>query len=210
MHYLYRIVNRLNHKVYIGQTVDEKRRWNAHKSFAKNPEQTGQYIHRSMAKYGIENFIYEVIATCRTQEDADETEAQLIKQYDSRNKKYGYNRSPGGDLCWNRGLPKEEQPMYGKRQSEYQKQRTSESHKGKLNSHSLEWSAKVSAALSGKKKNEKWKEKIAKAQTKFSDAQEVQIVNAYETGSTAKELSEQWGCSKRTIFNIVNRQRRFK
>lgn len=99
MHYLYKITDILNNKVYIGQTVDFNKRWGAHKSYAKNPERTGQYIHRAMAKYGVENFIYEVIATCLTQEAADEAEEILIKQYDSQNKEYGYNVKPGGNVA---------------------------------------------------------------------------------------------------------------
>lgn len=96
MHYLYRITNQLNGKVYIGQTVDDKKRWGAHKSFARNPEKTGQYIHRAMAKYGIKNFTYEVIATCLTQEDVDVIEDILIIQYNSRNPEFGYNLKTGG------------------------------------------------------------------------------------------------------------------
>lgn len=96
MHYIYKITDTLNNKVYIGQTVDDKKRWIAHKSYAKNPEKTGQYIHRAMAKYGIENFIFEVIASCKSQEDTDETESLLIIQYDSRNKERGYNLMVGG------------------------------------------------------------------------------------------------------------------
>lgn len=95
MHYLYRITNLLNGKVYIGQS-NNNRRWSQHKYFARHPEQTGQYIHRAMAKYGVENFIFEAIATCRTQEDTDETESILIIQYDSRNKECGYNSKIGG------------------------------------------------------------------------------------------------------------------
>ncbi len=96
MHYLYKITNQDSGKIYIGQTVNTNKRWQAHLSYAKNPEKTGQYIHRAMAKYGIENFIYEVIATCKTQEDTDETESILIVQYNSRNSKYGYNLMVGG------------------------------------------------------------------------------------------------------------------
>lgn len=95
MHYLYKITNQLNGKVYIGQTIDIKGRWSAHKSNAKNPEKTGQYIHRAMAKYGVDNFTFENIATCITQEGADETESSLISQYDSRNKEFGYNLKTG-------------------------------------------------------------------------------------------------------------------
>lgn len=96
MHYLYKITDILNNKVYIGQTVNAATRWQAHKSYAKNHEKTGQYIHRAMAKYGIDNFIFEVIATSKNQEDANEFENILITQYDSRNKEYGYNVKPGG------------------------------------------------------------------------------------------------------------------
>lgn len=96
MHYLYKITNILNNKVYIGQSNDDKYRWRQHVYFAKYPEKTGQYIHRTMAKYGIENFIFEVIATCQTQENANEVESMLIAQHDSRNKEYGYNLKTGG------------------------------------------------------------------------------------------------------------------
>lgn len=98
MHYLYKITNRLNNKVYIGQTVDAVKRWGAHKSKSKIDSPV-QYVSRAIAKYGIENFVYEVIAMCKTQEDTDETESVLITQYNSRNKQFGYNVKPGGNVA---------------------------------------------------------------------------------------------------------------
>jgi len=95
MHYLYRILNQINNKVYIGQTNKPDYRWYQHRSYAKG-NKPQQYIHRAMAKYCIENFIFEVIATCQTQEDTDEIESILIIQYNSRNKEYGYNLMVGG------------------------------------------------------------------------------------------------------------------
>jgi group I intron endonuclease len=96
MHYLYRITDTLNNKVYIGQAVNIQRRWTDHKWNAKQ-ENAIQYISRAMNKYGISNFIFEVIATCRNQDDANEIESILIEQYNSRNKEYGYNIKPGGN-----------------------------------------------------------------------------------------------------------------
>lgn len=96
MHYMYRITNQLNGKVYVGQTNKPDYRWYQHRSYAAKNNKHKQYIHRAMAKYGIENFVFEVIVTCLTQEDADETENLLIKQYDSRNKERGYNLMTGG------------------------------------------------------------------------------------------------------------------
>lgn len=96
MHYLYRITNQLNGKVYIGQTNKPDYRWYQHRSYAGNENKHKQYIHRAMAKYGIENFIFEVIVSCQTQESADIVEDLLIIQYDSRNKEKGYNLKAGG------------------------------------------------------------------------------------------------------------------
>lgn len=95
MHYLYRITNQINKKVYIGQTNKPDYRWYQHRSYAKG-NKPQQYIHRAMAKYGIENFIFDVIAGCLSQEDTDETESILIIQYNSRNKDHGYNLMVGG------------------------------------------------------------------------------------------------------------------
>lgn len=93
---MYRILNQVNQKFYIGQSIDPKSRRKQHQAYSrqgKNP----QYIHRAMKKCGVDNFQFEVIATCRTKEDADETEVRLIHQYDSRNKEKGYNIKPGGE-----------------------------------------------------------------------------------------------------------------
>lgn len=99
MHYLYKITNVLDNKIYIGQTKGAEARWRAHKYIALHPEKklSRQYVHHAISKHGIDNFIYEVIATCRTQEDANMTEELLIVQYDSQNSERGYNIKHGGN-----------------------------------------------------------------------------------------------------------------
>lgn len=93
-YYIYKITDTLNNKFYIGQSIVPDKRWEKHKSYAKN--NAVQYIHRAMNKYGIENFIFEVIAGCYTREDADIVEAEFILEYKSREKEFGYNIKPGG------------------------------------------------------------------------------------------------------------------
>lgn len=172
MHYLYKITNQLNEKVYIGQTIDDKNRWHAHKSFAKQALPV-QYIHRAMAKYSSENFEFEVIATCRTQEDADETEKMLIIQYDSQNKESGYNISHGGDQVWNRGLPREQQPMYGKHHSEESRKKISASNMGKDMPHKTEEQKKyMSNIMKGRILTDEWKNKIGQARKGIKHSEE--------------------------------------
>jgi len=93
---LYRIINKINGKIYIGQAAEVSKRWYDHRRAVKLNKPT-QIVHRAMIKYGLDNFEFEVIASCKTQEDANETETELVRQYDSfvKNGK-GYNATFGG------------------------------------------------------------------------------------------------------------------
>jgi group I intron endonuclease len=97
MYYLYKITCIINGKIYIGQTIDYNQRWRQHK-WEANREFPRMIINKAMKKYGIDNFVYEVIATCKNIDDANETEAILIKQYESHiSIGKGYNVSNGGN-----------------------------------------------------------------------------------------------------------------
>ena len=96
MHYIYKITDTLNNKIYIGQTGKPDYRWYQHRSYAKG-DKPQQYIHRAMAKYGIDNFTFDIIATCQSQENVDEVESILIQQYNSQDKQFGYNIKSGGN-----------------------------------------------------------------------------------------------------------------
>jgi len=92
IHYLYRITNKINGKFYIGQTVQPDKRWNQHKNDAAHPT---MIIHHAIKKYGNESFEFEVIAGCKTWDDANDIETFLVAQYNSLVPN-GYNVSLGG------------------------------------------------------------------------------------------------------------------
>ena len=127
---LYRITNLVNQKVYIGQAADISKRWSDHRRAFKLNKPT-QAIHFAFIKYGLDNFIFEIIATCKTQDDANETETLLVKQYNSfisNNKGYnatlGGNNAPKSDLWrqaikkWRDSLSPEEKVEIARKQSE--------------------------------------------------------------------------------------------
>lgn len=232
MHYLYKILNVINGKVYIGQSNKEKERWRKHKYLARQLSPI-QYIHRAMAKHGIENFIYEIIAVCITQINANELEAQLIKQYNSRDKIFGYNVAPGGECAWNAGLPKEQQPMYGKKQSEYQKKKMSEIRKGKLVIHSQETIDKIRSTQMGHQTSIETRNKISKSlvgrlfsdeskimmstsmlgnknklgKVKYSIEQEKDIIQLRKSGLSFAKIAKMYDMSPATIANIMKRHK---
>lgn len=190
MHYLYRITNQVNQKNYIGQTVNDKTRWTAHKSFAKNAEKTGQYIHRAMAKYGVDNFTYEVIAVCLTQEDANEIESILITQYNCRNKQYGYNVMPGG-----KNISGPDHPNYGKIHSEETKQKRSQTMKQKCADG---WVPKT-LFVTDSDATRYWQGKESPRKITLSNDDVKSIIELYLAGQTVKDISERMKIDDRII-----------
>ena len=98
---IYKYQNKINGKIYIGQSIDIERRQYNHKSSAYN-EKANDYnsqFHQAIRKYGLENFDFEIIAELTPEEYTRQTLNQLeiffIKYYDSF--KNGYNATEGGD-----------------------------------------------------------------------------------------------------------------
>ena len=91
MGYIYKITNKINNKMYIGQTITTiKERMYKHYSNAKKAT-TG--IDFAIGKYGKENFIVEEVCSC-LDEDLDDLEQFYIAKFDTYNT--GYNLTIGG------------------------------------------------------------------------------------------------------------------
>lgn len=91
--YIYKITNKLNGKVYIGQTINTvDQRWKRHVYDSKTKD---THFARAIRKYGAENFIVETIDTAESTKELNEKEIYWIKYYNSN--KEGYNSTDGGD-----------------------------------------------------------------------------------------------------------------
>lgn len=88
---IYKIKNKINGKVYIGQSVNIERRWHSHK-YANCKSSA---IYSAIKKYGIENFSFKVIEECSI-EELNDKEMYWINFYDSTNSNKGYNLNLGG------------------------------------------------------------------------------------------------------------------
>jgi group I intron endonuclease len=90
---IYLITNPFNGKVYVGQTLNYKRRMSGHEYSGKNPK---FYFSRAIHKYGWENFTKEILIDDVPEEDLDNLEINYIAFYNSFNRENGYNRTKGG------------------------------------------------------------------------------------------------------------------
>lgn len=87
---IYKITNKINGKVYIGQSINIERRWKEHIS----DKRKNSLIHLAIEKYGEKNFNFEIIEEC-SQSDLNQKEQYWIKEYNSF--KNGYNLTRGGN-----------------------------------------------------------------------------------------------------------------
>lgn len=99
---IYIIRNNYNNKIYIGQSVDIKRRANEHlragqpeKYSKKSERDSNTPIHKAMHKYGIENFSIMVLEEC-ARDQLNERERYWIAKLNTTDKNIGYNLTLGG------------------------------------------------------------------------------------------------------------------
>lgn len=149
IYYIYKILNNVNNKSYIGFTNNPNNRWIDHKKVHKTDNRP---LYKSMRKNGLENFSFEVIF-CSTDKNycLEEMEQYFIDFHNSLNPKFGYNLTKGGnvpvwteemkikcsethkkrfseDLTLGRGT---RHPSWGKKRTSEQKERISKGQRGK-------------------------------------------------------------------------------
>jgi group I intron endonuclease len=132
---IYKATNKINRKIYIGQTVKFlHRRISSHISNAMI-EKECCYFHSAINKYGPENFKWEIITKCYSCEELNRKEKLFIKKYNTF--KNGYNLTEGG------------KGSAGFEHTAETKRKISSANKGKIRSE--EFKKKVSEAMRGKK-----------------------------------------------------------
>lgn len=100
---IYKIENEITHKIYIGQSVDIKRRWNQHIENSKNINSKVYFneLYRDFRYYGIENFSFQVVEEIFSydKELLNQLEYKWMKYYNSLKAGYNVAALPGQKIC---------------------------------------------------------------------------------------------------------------
>lgn len=144
---VYKITNKVTNKVYIGitnQGSGARYRHHWYESRIGEPSP----IHRSMAKYGEENFTLEIIDFADTYDELKEKEKYWIKQYNSIDRTIGYNLTEGGDGTFGRKHSEEtkekiRQKALGRKLSDETKKKMSDIRRGKCSDKQKEHLSKL-------------------------------------------------------------------
>lgn len=100
---IYRITNRLNGKIYIGQTTDLKNRIRHYRGDNKryesfSPGRQNRPIDKAMYEYGFENFDFDVLEDNIPIDKLDDAEIEWISYFGSTDPEVGYNEDEGGNF----------------------------------------------------------------------------------------------------------------
>ena len=137
IHSIYKIINKLNGKLYIGYTSMEPcKRYKFHVGCSQSTNKVEkQHIHNAMSKHGVNNFIFEVIYQSLDGEHCLSMESYFIKEYDTFNTVHGYNHTSGGEdrKRSTATIEKHRKKMLGRPQSEEHKKNRGKSISGSKN-----------------------------------------------------------------------------
>lgn len=153
---VYKAVNAVNGKMYIGQTSRPERRFAEHTWKGSK----SKILSAAIRKYGKEQFMFTILCWCPDKHYADYVEQKLIEAHDTR--RVGYNICIGGE-----GLGTgRDHPLFGKKRSDEFKKKVSEAKLGEKNpmfgkQNTPEQKEKIRASLKGRKIT--WGDKISAA-----------------------------------------------
>jgi group I intron endonuclease len=167
---IYKATNKINGKVYIGQTIKTLNyRMDQHYRIAKL-KKYNNYFHNALLKNKKIYFEWEIIDTANSIEDLNKKEIYWIELYNSINKKYGYNSKSGGS----NGILVESS-----------RKKQSQKMKGRIGfwlgqHHSEETKLKMSIAKRGRILSKEHKEKISQSEMGriFKEETKLKIKNA--------------------------------
>ena len=212
---IYKITNKINGKCYIGQSVDIYKRW----EYYRYNKRDKTPILQSIKKYGIDNFLFEVIETVEDRLNLCEKEKMYISELNTICPS-GYNLSSGGrKTTWaykpsEETLKKRSIALTGQKRTQEVKDKMSKAQKGKVITQ--EHRDKIRNAnkgkpspMRGKKKPQEQVEKMRKSKIgkpaywRFSGVKR-------SDGMVFKSITAAaiyTGCDRTSIHRVINGQR---
>lgn len=161
---IYMIQNKVNHKIYIGQSVDIEERWGNHRSELRGNHHTNKHLQSSWNRDGEDSFKFTIICEC-DENQLNTMEEYYILELMSYDRRVGYNKTYGGGGCRATEETKNKiSENSGSRRPEVRK-KLSEANKGKTLSE--ECRKKISKSLKGRIISEEHRKKLSENNARY-------------------------------------------
>lgn len=177
---IYKIVNLVNDKFYVGSTVNKKVRFRQHRKLLRGNRHHCKHLQAAWNKYGEEKFDFRVVEEVPQAVSLQEVEDRWLKEHVGH--PYCYNSGYSAEAPW-RNAPAHVTPNFGRTMAERQKTQISQSlkefyaedyfnHPRVGKTHTEETKARIAEAKRanptrawlGKERSDETKEKISAAQ----------------------------------------------
>ena len=96
---IYSILNKVNGKIYVGQSTNIKKRLNHHRNALKRNAHHNQHLQSSWNKYGEKAFEFNVLEYC-SNKNLNNNEIWWIRYFNSTDDNNGYNLESGGNSSY--------------------------------------------------------------------------------------------------------------
>lgn len=214
---IYAIENKINNKLYIGQTSKTAlERWETHKKNAR--KKINRKLYDAINKYGESNFILHEVSLARTKQEANAIEILLISLFNT-NGVDGYNMTIGGDggntlTGWSeedraRLYARQAKPRVGQKRSEDTKRNISNACTGRRVSQDAK--DKIRATLrskyaSGEIKPTTPETKYGADHPNYIETCPSQIVELALMGFCLEQICVRAGVSKHVVRRVIKEQ----
>ena len=207
---IYQIVNDVNGKMYIGQSIDIFTRWITHKWELNANTHHNTHLQSAWNKHGEDNFSFNILEECPV-ELLDDRECYYIEKFNTTDSNTGYNLVSGGSC--NRTfsqevLEKMSKSQTGRKHSEETKQKIRKSHLGKILSDETITKLKESHKKENLSQETINKMSIAKKGKPLTDDHKKKLSNAHKNRVVTEETRKKM--SKANIGHIVSDETREK
>ena len=197
--YLHR--NKINGKVYIGQTCQKpEKRWNYGHGYKNCPR-----FYSAIVSYGWSNFEHIILENNLTSDEANEKEQYYIKKYNSQNPDLGYNLTEGGSSLSEYWKTPEHRELQSQNKKLYFK-----THPDKKIENDMH--LKEIAQKSAKIRSEKMKENYANQGGLFhlneSRKKRIKCVETNEIFTSLSEASKKYNISVGNISSVIHGKRK--
>jgi len=199
---IYKILNNVNNKVYIGSATNIGKRWRDHKWYLNHNKHHNSHLQASWNNYGSDSFEFSILLECSIDELL-EKEREYTLKYNSLNNKYGYNVNEPQKIflerkCSQQAKDLSSQRMLGKNNPMYGKF-------GKLHpKFKMKMSEENKKLLSDKAKKRRGNDSN---HSKLTENDVIEIRDKYKNGNyTQTELSKIYNVVQVTISDIIRRK----
>ena len=212
---IYKITNKITSKIYIGSSIDVRRRIMKHKSLLRRGKHHSKYLQNSWDKYGEEAFVFEKILEVKDKTRLLEFEQEFINDLEPE-----FNMCPTAGNRLGFKFSEETKSLLaeksrgnknfkGRKHSEGTREKMRKAHLGKK--MSAEAREKMRVANLGRKRPESDKKKISETMKKqkwrraIDDEKILEIREKLANGQSQRSLAKEYGVDRGVIKRIKNR-----